>query len=176
MKRISIVMIALLAVLSFSCGLLDKADVSIPVTLPLDFTAVNETAVNPNGKDYTDTKLLDATQNADVAKYKDKIKEFKVNKVYYEITDYSGSGVIFTGTLKSGSGTLATKTNFALANTTKTEFTSSEINIDGLNVLASALKADKQASVVFSGRFSKTPVGFKVKAYFDCTIVASALK
>jgi hypothetical protein len=177
MKRISFILIALVAVSSFSCGLLEKADVSFDVTLPLDFTPINETAVNANGKAYTDSKVLDATQNSEVAKYKDKIKDFKVNKVYYEITEYVGSGVIFNnGSIKTGTSTIVTKTGLTLANTAKTEFTSSEVNVDGLNALAASLKADKQATVVFAGTFSKTPVAFKVRAYFDVTITASALK
>ena len=178
MKRLSLIMIALVALSSFSCGLLDKADVTFDATLPLDFTPINETAVNPSGKSYTDSKVLDATQNADVAKYKDKIKDFKVNKVYYEITEKTvGDNVIFTnGSISSGGKAIATKASQAVVVTPKTEFTSAELSTDGVNALAAALKADKQATVVFAGTFSKTPVAFKVRAYFDVTITANALK
>jgi hypothetical protein len=180
MKRISFIMIALVAMSSFSCGLLDKADVSINVTLPLEFPAIDETgSPTPGGATaYSGSKLLDAKDNAEVAKYKDKIKEFKVNKVYYEITEKTkGDGVIFTnGSLSVGGKKLASKTTQTIAVTPKTEFTGSEIDIIGVNALADALKADLKATVVYSGTFSKTPVAFKVKAYFDCTIVASAIK
>lgn len=170
-------MIALLGMLSFSCGLLDKADVTFDVTLPLDFPPINDTGVSSNPKAYSDTQVLDATLNADVAKYKSKIKDFKVNKVYYEITDYAGDAVIFTnGSLKTNGKTIASKASLALANIPKTEFTSSEVDLAGFNELATTLKTDLKATVAIAGTFSKTPVAFKVRAYFDVTVTANALK
>jgi hypothetical protein len=69
-----------------SCDLLDKADdVSFDVTVPLTFL-IDENADNPSGMAYSDTQLLDATANSEVAKYASKIKEFKVNKVTYTIS------------------------------------------------------------------------------------------
>ena len=64
-----------------SCDLLDKADdVSFDTTLPLTFI-IDENADNPGGMSYSDTQLLDATSDPEVAKYASKIKEFKVNKI-----------------------------------------------------------------------------------------------
>lgn len=177
MKKISLIMIALLAVLSFSCGLLDKADVSFDATLPLDFTPITETAVSNTPVSYTYTKLLDATQNAEIAKYKDKIKDFKVNKVYFEITDSQTPDVTFSnGILKvhTTGKTIVTVPSQTVANTTKKELTG--VDTAGLNELAELLKKDKQATVALAGTFSKTPALFKVRAYFDVTITASPLK
>ena len=170
-------MIALLAALSFSCGLLDKADVSFDATLPLDFKPVNEQAISNTPVPYSDTQVLDATSNADVAKYKDKIKEFKVNKVYYEITENSvGTGILFTtGSLASGGKTIAKKASQTIVVTPKTAFTDAEMDIAGLNALAETFKANQKATIVLAGTFSKTPVAFKVRAYFDVTITAKAL-
>lgn len=169
-------MIALLALSSFSCSLLDKADVKIPVTLPVDFPPVDDQGVSSSPKAYSDTQVLNAELNAEVAKYKSKIKSFTVLRVYYEITDYAGNAVIFTnGSLKSNGKTIASKASLALANISKTEFTAAEVSVDGFNELANTLKTDLKATIAIAGTFSKTPVKFKVRAYFDVEIVAGAL-
>jgi len=165
----------LLALGSFSsCDLFDKVDdVSFDVTLPLDF-AVNEAAVNPSGKTYTDSKLLDAASDPEVAKYASKIQEFKVNKVTYTISGASDPTITFTnGTLKVSSGkTIASISSASLSNTAETELTA---DTAGFNELASLLLADKQELVTLQGTLSKTPVSFTVKFKFYVTLTADAL-
>lgn len=158
-----------------SCDLLDKADdVSFDVTLPLDFV-INETADNPSGKNYTDSKLLDATSDPDVAKYASKIKAFTVNKVTYTVSGANPNTVTFTnGTLKVNSTgkTIASASSVSLSNSTETELTT---DTAGFNELAAKLLDDKQELILLNGTLSKTPVAFTVKFKFYVTITANAL-
>ncbi|MBL7873155.1 MAG: hypothetical protein JNM78_16170 [Cyclobacteriaceae bacterium] len=166
----------LLAIGTFSsCNLFDKAgDITFQAELPLPFN-VNETADNPSGKTYTDSKLLDASSNPDVAKYASKIKEFKVNKITYTISGVSDGSVTFTnGTLKVASSgkTIASASSVNLGSSAETELTA---DANGFNELASLLLADKQELVQVQGSLSKTPVAFTVNFKFFVTITANAL-
>lgn len=159
-----------------SCDLLDSADdVSFDVTLPVDFV-INETADNPSGKSYTDTELLNASSDPEVAKYASKIKEFKVNKITYTISGANPNTVTFSnGTLKVNSSgkTIASAGSVSLTNTSETELTA---DTAGFNELAANLLDDKQESIQLAGTLSKTPVAFNVKIKFYVTITADALK
>jgi hypothetical protein len=158
-----------------SCELFDKADdVSFDVTLPLNFS-INESADNPSGKAYSDTELLDATKNAEVAKYASKIKEFKVNKITYTISGANPNTVTFTGgtlQVSSTGKTIASASSVSLANTAETELTA---DAAGFNELAAKLLDDKQELILLNGTLSKTPVAFQVKFNFYVTITANAL-
>lgn len=159
-----------------SCDLLDKADnVSFDVTIPLTFL-IDENADNPGGMAYSDTQLLDATTNSEVAKYASKIKKFEVIKVTYTISPGADpSTVIFTnGALKvSSTGkTIASATSVSLTNTSETELTS---DTAGFNELATKLLDDKQELILMNGTLSKTPVAFTVKFNFYIKITANAL-
>ncbi len=178
MKTKSIFSILLLIAIGTisSCDLLDKADdVSFDVTVPLTFV-IDEKADFPSGKAYSDSKLLDAATNAEVAKYASKIKEFKVNKVTYTISPgASPSTVIFTnGALKvSSTGkTIASAASASLANTAETELTA---DLAGFTELAAKLLDDQEELVLMNGTLSKTPVAFTVTFNFYLTIKANAL-
>lgn len=177
MKTKHLFPIALLLTLSMfsSCNLFDKVDdVTFEGVLPLKFT-INETADNPSGKTYTETKTLDANSDPDVAKYASKIKSFKVNKVTYTISGADPSTVTFTnGTLKvSSSGkTIASASSVSLSNASETELTA---DTAGFNEVASLLLADKQVMAQLQGTLSKTPVTFVVDFKFYVTITANAL-
>ncbi len=158
-----------------SCDLFDKVDdVSFEGVLPLNFV-VNETAVNPSGKTYTDSKLLDANSDPEVAKYASKIQEFKVNKITYTISGANPNTVLFTnGTLKVASTgkTIASASSVSLSSTAEQELTA---DTAGFNELASLLLADQQESVQLQGTLSATPVTFTVNFKFYVTITADAL-
>jgi hypothetical protein len=79
-----------------SCDLLSKADnISFEAELPLAFNVDEEAISSGSVKSYTDSQLLDASSDPDVAKYASKIKEFTVNRITYRISGASDpSGVI----------------------------------------------------------------------------------
>lgn len=158
-----------------SCDLFDKADdVSFDAVVPLDFV-IDENDDNPSGKTYTDSETLDANSDPDVAKYASKIKEFKVNKITYTISNADPSTVTLTnGTLKvtSSGKTIASASMVSLSNTAETELTA---DTAGFNELASSLLSDQQEQVQLQGTLSQTPVAFNVKFKFYVTITANAL-
>ncbi len=170
---------------SASCSLFENIpDVSFDAKLPLVFT-VQENGTFTN-KDYSNTQTLDATSNAEVAKYKDKIKDFKVNSVTYKITNYSstppGTAVTFSngkmsfGAVGAVSSTVATLGSLNLLAASSGAEQTLTIDQAGLNSMASTLLADKKIDVKTSGVLSSTPVSFKVETTFNVTITASALK
>jgi hypothetical protein len=166
----------LLALGTFSsCDLFDKADdISFDAELPLKFQ-IDEMADNPNGKTYTDTKLLDATSDPDVAKYASKIKKITLNKITYTITGVSDASVSFTnGTLKIASSgkTIASASSVSLGNSAEQVLTA---DTAGFNELASAILGDKQELVELQGTLSKTPIAFTANFKFHVTITANAL-
>jgi len=144
------------------------------VTLPLDFS-INEGEDNPSGKAYSDSELLDAAANAEIAKYATKVKKFTVNKITYTISGANPNTVLFTnGALKvSSTGkTIATASSVNLANNAETELTA---DTAGFNELAEKLLDDKQELILLNGTLSKTPVAFFVTFKFYVTITANAL-
>lgn len=177
MKRISFIMIALVAMLSFSCGLLDKADVSFDIKLKQDFV-VAETATATNvTKSYE--SVLDASADSEFAKYKDKIKELKINKITYQVTGYTlANAVTFSeGTFSVDGTTLATQNSTDLkAVNGLAEAEISSLNTTGTNALLAKIKSDGKATVKASGKLSATPVAFKLTAYYYITVTANALK
>ncbi len=191
MKTIQIVLRTVSAVCfafimsSASCDLFENLpDVSFDADLPLTFT-VQENATFTN-KDYSNTQTLDATSNAEVAKYKDKIKDFKVNSVTYKITNYSstppGTAVTFSngkmsfGAVGAVGSTVATLGSVNLLAASSGAAQPLTIDQAGLNSMASTLLADKKIDVKTSGVLSSTPVSFKVETIFKVTITASAIK
>jgi hypothetical protein len=179
-NRVSLGMICLALIASTfqGCDLFDTAgDVTFDVDLPLDFV-VNETAVSASAKSYSSMKTLKATDNADVMKYKDNIKSVKLNKITYVISDYAAPQsqvVTFTnGSLQALGKTLASAASIDLQSTTKAELT----NIDNaaFDEFAKQIKDNKEVDVTFAGTLSSTPVAFKIKAYFNVSITANAIK
>jgi hypothetical protein len=173
---LSMICLALIAITFQGCDLFDTAgDVTFDVDLPLDFV-VSEAAVSASPKSYSNVKTLKATDNADVMKYKDNIKSVKLNKITYVISDYTAPKVVtFTnGSIQAVGKTLASAASVDLQSTTEAELT----NIDdaAFNEFAKQIKDNKQVDVTLAGTFSSTPVGFKIKAYFNVSITASAIK
>lgn len=168
---------AVIAICFQGCDLFSAAeDVKFDVVLPLDF-AVNEQAEHPNGQDYMSVKTLKATDNADVAKYKDKIKDVKLNSISYVISGFAspnGSVTFTNGTMSTANAKLASAPSVNLASSTETELT--DINTAGFDDFAKQIKDNKEVAITTAGRLSFTPVAFTIRANFHVTITAGALK
>jgi len=171
--------IALLFVLGTfsSCDLFDKVDdVTFNAELPLEFV-VNDTRVNngTNAVSYEITKTLDATSDADVAKHTSKIKEIKVNKITYSISDVSKSGVTFNEgklIIVSSGKEIASAGDVSISAVSNIELTS---DAAGFNELASKLLADNKEEIKLQGSFTSTPIAFKLSCKIYVTITANAL-
>jgi hypothetical protein len=172
-KTLMIIAFSLLGAIT-SCDWLEKAtDVDFDTTIPVVYT-VNETASNPTGKSYTDTKTLNAVSDAEIAKYADKLKGFTVSKITYAVSGANPTTVTFTnGKLLTTSGkTIASTASIDLSNSSETELTS---DATGINDLTSTLKSTKQASITLQGTLSKTPVAFTLTIKYYLTVTASPL-
>ena len=177
MKKLSLILIALVAGLSFSCGLLDKADVNFDMTLQQDFIVAESGTATAVTKSYEGT--LDASSNAEFVKYKDKIKDLKINRITYKVSNYSlTTPVTFSsGSFTVDGTTLATQNEINLLSANggaEAEITS--LNASGASALVAKLKSDSKATVKAQGTLSKTPVAFKLTTYYYVTVTASALK
>lgn len=93
-KSLFLVLFALVLVTFTSCELFEKADdVTFNVSVPLDFV-IDENADNPGGASYSDTELLDATTDPEIAKYADKINKIEVVRITYTISNADPSSVV----------------------------------------------------------------------------------
>lgn len=174
-KSLFLVLFALALVTFTSCELFEKADdVTFNVSVPLDFV-IDENADNPGGASYSDTELLDATTDPEIAKYADKINKIEVERITYTISNADPSSVVFSGgslMVASNSKIIATASSVSLSNTAETELTA---DLDGFNDLAARLLDDKQETVMLNGTLSETPVSFNVRFRFYLKITADAL-
>lgn len=173
----TLAVIVLSALLLNACDLFDKVDdVTFEGTIPVKFI-VNEENVSETPVTYSETEVLNALDDAEIAKYKSKIKEIKLNKITYKIENYTAPGeVTFSdGSLQIGSSgvSLATIASAALQNTDETEL---PVDADGITDFASDIKGDQQVDINMEGTLSSTPVAFTLTAYFHVTVTAEVLK
>lgn len=184
---LSLVAIVSLTLLLSACGLFDKAtDVTFPSSLEVEWTVHQD--LGGTNVAYTHSQDVDLSTSPDIAKYIDKIKEIKIDKIVYKITDYDAAPhntqVFFTNGVASFTATSSTTPVLNIPYTAsvagvnlQTANADTELTIDanGFNALATVFKKDKKIKMVTSGVLSKTPVSFKVKSTFYFQITANAL-
>jgi len=116
---------------------------------------------------------LSLTDNPDISDYINKIKEYKVNKVTYQIMSYSSpvaNDVLLTGTLKLGTiNIFLDKVNlqemYMMGNTATLDLTDQEL-VD----LAKTLESNKSVSGSLAGEVTDRPVYFLIYVEFDLTL------
>lgn len=185
MKKLSLPLIVCAAMIFSSCDLFDKIDdVSFDAKLNQSIT-VDETATSANVT-YSQSKVIDATSNADIARYQNKIKGYTINKITYTISDYSSSSpntvtfkdgkLSFSASSSSSSSVLSSIGSLDLK-TLSTSGTENTLNIDqaGLNTIASVLLDNSEVTLTAAGTLSSTPVKFTVNATVYVTVKANAL-
>jgi hypothetical protein len=173
-----------LLVLVFSFYGCDKIDEATDVSFDVEFEG--EFVIDEQGdlgeEPYSSTLTVDAKSNTKVADYAAKIKEIKVNKITYRITNYAapGGAVSFLngkmsfGTVGAAPSVVATvgSVNLQTQGGVETEL---DINQDQLNSIANTLLDELEVAVYTEGTLSNTPVGFKVPVKFYVTITADVL-
>ena len=171
-----------------SCNLFEKAgDVTFDVTYDLPFV-VEENATGTNVP-YTDFRILDAASNSDFNKYKANIKEIKINKITYRVSNFASKSptvppVFFNnGTASFGPADTSTKSvtaTMASASGVNLQTATAEapLTIDqaGLNTIAALLLNSQKVKMYADGVLTQTPVSFTVTGTFYVTITANALK
>jgi hypothetical protein len=179
--------LALITLLLFnSCDIFDKlGQVTFDTELTTTFT-VDETGTFTN-RNYTANRTLDATTDADIQKYKDKLKDFRINDVSYKISGYSTTAGLSDVTFSNGkfsfgdadattpsvAVSLANALNLRDLSTTGVE-TKLPLPTDA-NTLASLLQSDKKLKVYAEGTLSRTPVKFSIEVTFFVSVTADAL-
>jgi hypothetical protein len=165
------------------CNLFDNAD---DITFPSQIEATWTVEENAEGKDktYSTTKTLSLTDDREVEKYINKLKDVQIEKVTYRVEEYQakGAAVIFNNGVASfatgASGSLEVSFTASASGVnlqTATADTELEIDVDKLNELASVLKADKELQMNVSGVLTKTPVSFKIVSTFYLRVTAEVL-
>jgi hypothetical protein len=169
------------------CDLLDKADdITFDEVVEVNWVA-DENGEGENVP-YFHAELVDLSSNPEVAKYANKIKEIKINKITYSVINYNpephGNAVYFNDGVASfvavGSSTPLVEVPYAAsasgvnlaASTAETE-----LNIDaaGLTEIANAFKDNLQLTMESDGVLTQVPVSFTVVSKFYVTITANAL-
>ena len=165
-----------------SCDLLDKADdVDFDVVLEDDFE-ISEESEGTN-KTYSQILTLDATSDPDINKYKNKISGFKINKITYIVSQYTGaSNSTFSGTLSFGDASSAVATvavtitnlNLQTAYTSGTEY-ELLVNQADIDKIGALLKDDKAVKLYLNGSLTATPAFADIKVFLDASVTADAL-
>lgn len=175
-------------VLMFSgCNLFDKADdITFPATLEVTWTADEDGDLVNHA--YSKTATVKLSDNAEIARYNDKIKSVEIEKITYRITEYSDAphneAVImkngFASFSSTGSSTPILEVPYAASAAdvnlkTTTSDTDLNINAGGLTDLANIFKAEKELKMTSTGVLSRTPVSFTVVSTFHVKITAEIL-
>ena len=178
--------LALIAMTFSGCDLFDNAaDVTFDVELDVIF--VTNEGLTFQNKAYTgDPVHLDLESHAEIAPYIDKIKEVKLTKIEYSITNYSSQP---PGTAVTFSNGVMNYNEVAAGGTPKTLSTVGSVNLmtstgiyelpknqANFDALAKVLLDKKEAFVFTAGTLSSTPVAFNIPTTFYLTITANALE
>ena len=177
----SVLFITLFVIGLASCDSLNNlADVvftaSFSKTFPVSLQEGN------NALDEVDT--LDFTDDSDVYKYRDKIKDVKVDSVKFQVLNYQGdANNTITGSVMYSSIAASAGKEMAAINgldldqlSVSGEMINLPLNSADLNDIGSLLQNDKKIKVYLKGNVDSTPASFVVKVYVYNEITANALK
>ena len=147
-----------------ACSLLEK-DIDATVTADI---LVNESTSGTN-INYNGTTVLNAEDDEDVADNLDKIKDWSVLEVGYQILFFSGQpGTTFTGNMGfSPSGSNSPEFQMAVSNlnlSAASGYTKLNVSSSDLNMLASWLESNRKIKVYWTGILSNAPCSFTVEA------------
>jgi hypothetical protein len=157
----------------FTCK--DDDDVAFDVTIPVTYS-VDETATSSIGKSFSISGTLNALDNAQIAKYKDKIKNVYITKITYSISDVtiatttnlSRIDVMLKGSLDPVASETSSQVLAAKADTEMTEYNDFEFA-----KLADQIKYNQAAQPSIVTSVSRTPVKFTITLNVTFKVVAS---
>ena len=147
-----------------ACSLLEK---DIDATVNADIL-VNESSSGTN-LNYNGSTVLNAEDDEDVADNLDKIKDWSVLEVGYQILFFTGQpGTTFTGNMGfSPSGSNSPEVQVAVSNlnlSAASAYSKLNISSSDLNMLASWLATNRKIKVYWIGTLSNGPSSFTVEA------------
>lgn len=174
MKSLKILWLVLITGLFASCDLVDQIDdVNFKITLPVSLS-VNVPTSSSSGISFSNAINLSIDNDSNIIKYAKKIKELKVEKVTYTISDADPASVNFTDVrIVNSQGNLIASANFiSLGNTSETAMTLSSAATD----FASSFLDDYKEQITLSGNLSSTPVKFHIDLKIHLVVTADALQ
>jgi hypothetical protein len=174
--------IVMIAFLFAGCDKLEKAD---DVSFDAQFTVpqkveVDEQADNPENPYTSLNSSIEAEQSAEYVKYKSKVKNIRVNKITYTISDLnadgpvtltSGQAIFFESGGSATSGSIASVSNLLLANGTG-DLEASQAALDKIGEI---LLENGDVTVVSVANISASPVFFHIALTLHVTVTANAL-
>jgi hypothetical protein len=175
--------IVMIAFLFAGCDKLEKAD---DVTFDAQFTVpqkveVDEKADNPENPYTSLNNSIEAEQNAEYVKYKNKVKKIRVNKITYTISDLnatkgpvtltSGQAIFFASGGSATSGNIASVSNLLLVNGSG-DLEASQAALDNIGEI---LLENGDVTVVSVAHISAAPVFFHIAMTLHVTVTANAL-
>ena len=174
MKKLQVYFLVALLVIGAACSLFKK-DIDVPQSFSL---AISQTASAP--LQFTKTYSLN-TSNEDVDKYKDNIDEFRIDKITYKVSEFSGSNTpVVSGTLKfAADGTSTYKTlgtisglNLKESNTSGQEYTMDIASEAVRNELVNLMKAGTTVNFMLDASSTNNPVEATIdfKIYANMTV------
>lgn len=181
LKTLNTVGLALISTLFGACSLFDKADdVNFDATLD-EVVTVTEPDAGENVA-YHQIILLDATTNADIDKYQNKISGFTVKKISYQVVSFTGAASTFSGTLSFGDEGTSTPTVVATVSNLNLQqaLASGQIfdlpvNQADIDKISSLLKDDKAVKIYLDGTLSTAPISSNILVIMDVSVKADAL-
>lgn len=181
LKMLNTVGLALILTFFSACSLFEKAD-------DVNFDAELEEIVTLTEPDagenvaYHNTIVLDATANADINKYQNKISGFTIKKISYQVVSFAGDASTFSGTLSFGDETTTTPTvAVTVSNLNLLQaFASGQIfdlpvNQADIDKISSLLKDDKAVKIYLDGTLSAAPITSNILVIMEVSVKADAL-
>ena len=171
MKRTPWCIFSLTCLILVSCDKIDELNSwDLDTETGIDFE-VDITENDPNT--FSTTFTVSLANNPDITDYIDKIDDYKVNKVTYQIWTYSSpvpNDVLLTGSLKLGSiNIFLDKVNlqqmYLMGSIATLDLTDQQ-----LFDLAELLKSSKEVSGSLAGEVTGKPVNFLIYVEFDLTL------
>ena len=182
MKTFKSVLFASLLIIGFAaCDSLNNlADVVFTASFSKSFPVALQEGTNS----VNEMDTLDFTDDSDVYKYRDKLKDVKVDSVKLQVLDYQGdvnntiTGSVMYSSIASSTGKeIASINGLSLDQlSTSGEMINLPLNPANLNDIGTLLQNDKKIKVYLKGNVDSTPASFVVKVYVYNEITANALK
>ncbi|WP_114782364.1 hypothetical protein [Botryobacter ruber] len=174
MKKLQAYFLVALLVVGTACSLFKK-DIDVPQSFSID---ISRSATDP--LQFTTTYTLNTT-NEDVEEYKDNIDEFRIDRITYKVSDFSGSNTpVVSGTLKfAADGTSAYKTlgtisglDLKASNTSGQEYTMDIASEAVRNELVNLMKAGTTVNFMLDASSTNNPVDATIdfKIYANMTV------
>lgn len=175
MKKANIWMILLIILgIITSCDIENLADKEINTPVSHNFTVVVH-----GQKKFGKTEIV-SIDKGDVKEYLDKIKNVKIQKMTYQITNFSGNP---NCTINSFKAYLGGEQVLNEVNVNPKEFSDNKTvfevkNTEALNKASTKLQNNKSINVVYDGSVTSTEsmAQFQIKVYMSIVVVANPLK